>query len=510
MSKRSALTILVAILLLGVAIRAYHVTARSLWFDEAFSWRLVQFDIPELLTRDAADVHPPLYYIFLKGWGSVFGTSLLALRSFSITAAAATIAAAYLFAASASRSRTTGLVAAAAVAFSGWQIQFGWEARMYTLGTALALFSSWALLRALRAQPQRLGWWLLYAALGTAFIYTHYYALFTVAAQGIFVIAWLLLMTRGRVGELIQSKRVWYALTAAIVSFIAFLPWLPTFLRQNGQVQQSFWIGTINRWSVPDTLYRMWVPTAGYLAHDGWLHLLSDFTPLCGTILLLLILLLHLPRKQSSRDADWLVATLAVVPFFLSITLSLVSQSLYQDRFFIFAHVFILVAAALVLSRIPLRGVRRAGIALLLFGLLAGHLRYWHELDLAHKPGVHAATTHIYSSSFAEAPVIVSSPFVYFTVLHYAQEDFGVHSLPQLYSPTGELAHFAGGPILIPADVVGADIFTTPSSTLWVVDTTGFGGTPLEVPVPWHAADHKTYPEVFPHQGDVTVTRYVK
>src|SRR3990167_1194317 len=71
-SKSWTRIILFLIVLLGVALRAYQVTMRSLWFDEAFSWRLIQFPWVEMLTRASQDVHPPFYYILLKGWRYIF------------------------------------------------------------------------------------------------------------------------------------------------------------------------------------------------------------------------------------------------------------------------------------------------------------------------------------------------------------------------------------------------------------------------------------------------------
>ena len=93
MTRRFALTLLLLIVLIGVGLRSYELTARSLWFDEAFSWRLAQFSFPEMIERAAADVHPPLYYIFLQGWTAIFGSSLQGIRSLSVAFAALTIAA---------------------------------------------------------------------------------------------------------------------------------------------------------------------------------------------------------------------------------------------------------------------------------------------------------------------------------------------------------------------------------------------------------------------------------
>jgi mannosyltransferase len=510
MSKRTSLLILLVIICAGVALRSYLLTARSLWFDEAFSWRLIQFPVAELLARDATDVHPPLYYLVLKGWSVVFGTSLLSLRSFSVTAAGGAIAAAYLFGSSATRSRATGLLAAALLALSGWQIQFAWEARMYTLGTMLALLSAWALLRALRAEPQRLGWWFLYAALGLAFAYIHYYAFFTLAAEIIFIIGYLAHTSGGRIVEIFHDRRLWHAVLATLLMVGGFAPWLPTFLQQNDQVQLSYWVPAIGGWSIPDTFYRMFIPTAAIPQHMGigWIVLAS--LPILGTGALLFLLVKRFSRHASTPDANWLVLLLVAVPFVLSISISLVSQSLYQDRFFVFAHLFILAALAMVTMRLPWRPLRMAAVAVLLLGFFGADLQFWQELAIPAKPGVRGATTRLMAEHQMGEPIVVSSPFIYFAVLHYAEADEQNPELPRLYSETGMLQHFAGGPILTMEDVVGPAVFAADSSVLWAVDTTGFGGTPLPVPAPWRPVMTETYSEVFSHQGTVSVTKYVK
>ncbi len=508
MSKQAAVALLMGIIILGVGLRSYQLTSRSLWFDEAFSWRLIQFPLTELVARDAQDVHPPLYYLILKGWSVVFGSSLLALRSFSVTAAAATMGAGYLFVSSATKSRGAGLVAAAFLALSGWQIQFAWEARMYTLGTLLAFLSSWALLRAIRREPQAAAPWLLYGVLGVLFAYVHYYALFTIVAHLVFVAGYLLVTTRGRIGEIGQSRRLWYGLLAAVVAGVLYAPWIPTLLRQNSQVQEAYWIPPLGGWSIPDTFYRMFFPTAGIPPHSGVGWILLAALPLIFTVSIWFLLLKAHSRNHKTADADWLVVVAATVPFLSSISLSLFTQSLYQDRFFVFAHLFILTAAAMLIWRVPSRLFRGVVTAVIVIGFLAAFGQYWQELNIPQKPGAHAAAQAVFTQAGAEEPVIVSSPFIYFAILHYAQEEYATKEMPHLYSETGELAHFAGGPILKIEDSIGPDIFTTASPTLWVVDTTGFGATPLIPPAPWRATQVQTYPEVFSHQGVVTVTKY--
>lgn len=512
MSKKIALWILLLVIVVGVGVRSWELTARSLWFDEAFSWRLAQFPLPELLSRTAADVHPPLYYILLKGWKTVFGSSLLALRAFSVFCAALTIAAGYALAAEAWRSRAYGLLAAALLALAGFQIQFAWEARMYTLGTALACTSSWLLLKALRQRTSALPWWLAYAAAAAAFAYVHYYAFFSIAAQAVFVVGYILVQTRGRVGEIFQSRVFWHALIAAGTAVALYAPWLPFFLRQNAQVQESFWIPRLGGWSMPDTLYRMWLPTAGIPRHDGVLWWLVAMLPLLITVgAYAYLAFVSYKRPREAGDATWLMLLSATIPFVISISLSLLSsQSLYQDRFFIFAHLFVLLCVPALVYYLPWR-VLKIGFAAAVMVLSAGaSWLYWQELDILHRPGAHAATAQVFSNYQANEPIVVSSPFVYFAVAHYAQEEFEAVAEPKLYSPSGELVHFAGGPILTTNDFVGADIFNTPSRTLWVIDTTGFGSGLLEVPSPWRVTTQARFREVHDYQGEVIVTHYTR
>lgn len=507
MSRRTALWLLLLITVTGVFFRSYHLTARSLWFDEAFSWRLIQFSNAEMLSRAAADVHPPLYYLILKAWSLVFGSSLLALRSFSVAAAALTISAAYLFTKYATSSQAAGLFAALLLAVSGWQIQYAGEARMYTLGTALVLFSSYLLLKALRETSFK--HWLAYSVVTAALAYVHYFALFSIAGQLVFLLGYLLTRSKGRLGEILTWRGTWYATLAIIITSILYLPWLPTFLSQNTQVQQSYWIPPLGGWSIPDTFYRMFVPTAGIPTHTGLGWILLAMAPLTLTIIgWVLLVKKQILSSEASGKGGWLVMLSGFVPFVLTIALSLIGQSLYQDRFFIFAHIFIVIGLVMLLCRLRPARFRYTAVTLATLGFAIASYSYWLELDILNKPGAHAATQVIFAQHQVDQPVLVSSPFIFFAVDHYAQEEFNSRAIPHLYSETGELAHFAGKPILTPENIVGPEIFTTDADALWIVDTTGFGASSLTPPPPWQPGPTQTFPEVFPHQGDVLVTRY--
>ena len=506
MTHRTVWLSLLLIILIGLGLRSYQLTTRSLWFDEAFSWRLIQFPVPEMIARDAADVHPPLYYLLLKGWSVIFATSLLSLRSFSVLMAGLTILGAYLFTSVALRSRAAGLLAALLLALSGWQIQFAWEARMYTLGTAFILLSSWFLLRAMR--HHRWFDWLGYALTATGLLYIHYYALFSIAAQFLFIVGYIVITTRGRIGEILQWSLFWSAAVSYLLIMLLFLPWLPTFIAQNSQVQASYWIPAIGGWSIPDTFYRMFAPTSAIPPHTGLVWIILALLPIAATIVGLILLILPplFPNHVYARDSAWLIFSSIVTPFVGSIILSFLGQSLYQDRFFVFAHIFIICGLAVLLMRIPFRRTRLLLIVLVVAGFLTADIAYWRELDIPHHLGARAALAAAAGQFKPSDRIIASSPFIYFAALHYAQEEHQLPS-PKLYSETNQLSHFAGGPILVNEDIVGPAVFNQPGN-LWVVDTTGFGASPLTVPSNWRLISTQSFPEVFAHQGDVIVSYY--
>src|SRR5947208_6804320 len=81
----------------AVALRIPYLTERSLWYDEASSWQTARFPFPELMESVRMNVHMPLYYLLLKGWMSVLGESVAAIRGFSVAFGALTVVAMALF-----------------------------------------------------------------------------------------------------------------------------------------------------------------------------------------------------------------------------------------------------------------------------------------------------------------------------------------------------------------------------------------------------------------------------
>lgn len=496
--------VLVAVVLIGLALRIPYLATRSFWFDEAFSWRLSRFPLSEIPARAGEDNHPPLYFLLLKGWTIAFGSAPAALRLLSVLLGCLTILGIYCFVVEAfpsrephrARQRGMALFAAALVAVSVFQIRWAWEVRMYALGTALAAFSSWALLRALH-RPGRLHPWLLYAAFALLFAYTHYYALFTLAAQAVFVLGYLMTRARGKVSVLVRDATFWHALIAADVIVVGWLPWLPLFLRQRAQVQAEFWTLPPSRWDIPNACWQMFVnPVHGTCSHGEALFAAI----LCAIVLLALL--------WRARAGEWYVFTATTVPLGLSVLVSALDTKVFHLRFLLFAHLFFLVALAVLVSRIPSRLERGAISLLLLGGCLGLYVHFMQKLDFSHRPGPRATADFLVAHRQPKEPIIVTAAPLYFPILYHLDGRVPCHLLVLEGQP---VAHYLGRAILTPEDVIREEQLPKLTATrVWIVNTDpGNGGvTPIRLPAGWSLKRMTPFPEVYEGRGQAMVLEY--
>ncbi len=207
------------IVLLAVVARLYGIATESLWLDEATSLMLARMSLSELITWTAQDIHPPLFYILLHYWIAL-GESEAVLRGLSTLAGAINVWAVYALG-RALFDRRTGLYAALLLALNPFHIWYSQETRMYAW---LAAWMSLSLLLALRAWRGN-GWltWVGYVATTAAALYTHYYAVFVILIENLYL-AYAFLRRE------IDRRTLWAWIASQVAVFLLFLPWLPTFL----------------------------------------------------------------------------------------------------------------------------------------------------------------------------------------------------------------------------------------------------------------------------------------
>lgn len=493
----------------GLALRLYRLCDRSIWFDEAFSWRLIKYPLGEMLRRVTLDNNLPLYFVLLKGWIGCFGDSALAMRLLSVLLGAAAIVAMFAFVReacqwssnlrparySARRQLDAALLAAALVAVSALQIRWSWDVRAYSLGGLLALVASWSLLRALRSSDRSGRWWFTYAVSAVLFVYTHYFALFTLAVQGVLAL-YVLWDTAGSSARRLFGSRSGRQAAAVFAAVgLGWAAWMPFFIRQLHQVHESFWIAPLQEWEIAHTVYRMFVepeeaavsPTASLWALDlcvvGWVLFLW----------------------RADRIHAFIAAS-ALVPIGAAVVLDHLGIHLFLLRYFVFAHLFFLAALAMLAGRIA-QVPERYVVAgwLVLCGLLV--LWQFHEkANLPQRPGAEAAARWILDHAGADDPVVVNSAFCYLPMLYYLRDRGHCY----LYRQDEALPHYLGAAVITPEEMISQEQLAGMRwRRMWLVEQTNWVGAAAGFPPAGVGTlvGRQAFPEAF-GLGSIIVCEY--
>ncbi len=309
-----------------------NITRWSIWFDEAFSAYLIRYDYGEVAKFTAADVHPPLYYWLLKAWTTVFGTSELGLRSFSLVCIGIAIVLVYLLV----RQGFSRWVAGSAIvvaSLSPMLIRYSEEARMYGMVMAIVAAATYVLALQLKKPTKRR--WVYYGVLVSLGMWTHYYTALAWIAHWVWRSSIIRSESRKDIVRRFFSKEWLWAHALAIVLFS---PWLPTMLHQMFGIQGGgFWIKPITLLS-PVNLY-----TNLLYYRETW-----EMTPLLATVAILIAagLCWLTPKAYRvlspyQRQLFWLIASLAFVPTIMLLLLSLPPlRPSYVERYLLVAILY--------------------------------------------------------------------------------------------------------------------------------------------------------------------------
>ncbi len=177
----------------AAALRLYNLNWNSLNSDEAFSWSISNKPLLQLLSDSfflRQDPHPPVYWLVLRTWQALAGSSEVALRWPSAMAGTIYVALIYVL----GRMLFSRMAALAAAAFSTLSAFFVWnsqDARMYTLGGTLALAGLVCLIGGLRTGRRH--WLAAYFVFTALESYTHIAGSFLLPFEGLAILLYLAL-----------------------------------------------------------------------------------------------------------------------------------------------------------------------------------------------------------------------------------------------------------------------------------------------------------------------------
>jgi Dolichyl-phosphate-mannose-protein mannosyltransferase len=215
-------TLTLGIVLLSWGLLIWQLGQRSLWVDEFLTLQMIQGTPQEVIAAAMADLHPPLYFLALRGWTAWVGSSDFALRWFSIGIAIVGLALMSQVAQRWAGPRAAvpaTLLLGTAPAF----IEFGRMARYYSLLLTLSLLCTIFLLDALDHNNRKR--WAAYVLTGLALLYTFYLSGTLLIAQGLVIV----LPAHRR----LSVRR---GLMIALAIGVGFAPWLLVAGRQVARV----------------------------------------------------------------------------------------------------------------------------------------------------------------------------------------------------------------------------------------------------------------------------------
>jgi len=212
---------LVALIALSVFLRSRYIGGQF-WMDEAITTGVALHKlsaIPGVLRHDG---NPPLYYMLLHIWMSLFGSSEAATHSLSLLFGVLTIpiggwAGWTLF------GRRAGIMAALLFAFNAWLTAYAQETRMYELMGLLGVIATTGFVHGFVSRRRK--FLFLFGAALTLMLYTHSWGTFFFAGSAISLIP-TVLASDDRRGLLRDA-----ALTF-VGAGILYLPWVPNLLYQ--------------------------------------------------------------------------------------------------------------------------------------------------------------------------------------------------------------------------------------------------------------------------------------
>jgi len=463
---------LVVILMAAFALRLFRLGAQSLWYDETVSVFLAGEPFADLIAHTAGDIHPPAYYLLLKGWlllsgyrtghAAAVGHGLeFAASSFSLFFGLLLVALIYALG-----RRLLGapvaLIAAALTAISPFNVWYSQEARMYTLAATLGLVCLLGVVRFVQASSGarlqvsgaslsvgrrgsafRQARWAAHRALvlyvigAAAGLYVLYYFAFLLVALNLWVLGYAALecwesaraARAGRPGPArrLPLRRVgaWFVAQAAVL--IIYAPWLPTAWRQATDPP-------VPPWRSFTPLWRMITETWNALSFGQSVDP-GRVWPMLVLTAVLFVLGMLWPRWRPGGAADsqpsasrfslaCLPAAHALLPMALVMLISLVTP-LYHVRYaFTYSPPFALVLAAggVALFRTGRWGRLLASVAMAAIVVASGLAVQQMWTDAAYASDDHRWAVRFLSEQWRPGDaILVNAGYSYTAVLTYLQ-----------------------------------------------------------------------------------------
>ncbi len=352
--KNIASLFLWALIILGAAIRFYHLGEWSLTNDELSALNRTQHDSNLALWLsygEVPDTHPPLVQFFIYNWTNWFGNNPFTLRlPFVILGILCTPLSYRLF--NLWFSRTTGVFVAAGIALMNYPIVYTQLARPYGMGLFIGLLFTYYWSKLILSGRYTTKTYILYVIIGAISLYIHYFLTLSI---GITILTGFFLIKKHRL-------KTYLVLNSLIV--VAFLPYLQYFLLQ-------LKVGGVGGW-LPPPENDFFLSYLYYCFNSSWLVILS----------IVAFFLYGLRNKLKLSRRNWIVLLWSIFPFVIGFFYSIQVNPVIQYSTLIFSFPFMLAFWGSMLERVDLRGPIKSWLitfSIILLFTSAISWKYYHE-----------------------------------------------------------------------------------------------------------------------------------
>lgn len=467
---------------LAVGMRLWRIEDPPLWYDEVASWITASKSVPELIRSCQANVHPPLYFLLLKGWMAAFGDGPASLRLFSALTTLLVMAAGMLLVravASDDVPRWRMLYVTILLGTAPLLVLYGREVRMYALGAFWAVASCWAVLRA--QTTERTGWLVTAGFLAALGCYTHNYLLIHTFFLALYV---------AFVGI---RRRYWDWVWAALIPGLLYLPWVPELLGQMARVKQDYWINPPSLFESGMLLVKMWSGLRGPLASIE--YCLAGY----GVTVVAAFLVLLEPFR-----GRWLLVLCSLGVGVGAAVWSIVWKPILVWRYL--TPAFAVLCCAMALAA-PLRDwLGRVVASMFVVILVFLHVEFWPRyLPPADAQDLRDAVAWLRERRKPDEPLVMNSPFLYLPWRYY---DRGNNMYLAAYPTWEDVPHYLGKALLKPSDIWDGTILKR-CKAVW---SAGMGAAAPGGPVGMRTDKDNAYTgptRVFMAPDPIRVQRYI-
>ena len=454
----------VLFLILGILsffVCLFQAFGQDIWFDEVFSVNFIQHSYKEIAVLTGKDVHPPLYYWYLKLFHDVGKVLVPASSSIVLCKLASMLPFVGIFVYTLTAIRKNfGLHVAGLFWFLVMTMpqisNYTVEIRMYSLALffiTAAFVHSCELVQAFSLREVTSGvvsasgsgngengfikWWkdnkhwVLFWVYGILTAYTQYYACVAVIAIYIAVFVFFAIMAyKSKAGKSVCDKvqvhheqsedwkaiqnevtiqeqnrisarnGIWKVLLCAGLSILAYLPWLPFFLSQVRTVSSSYWIQPLTWKSIFGCMKYIFLPVSYAVK--------KNYVLACVMILIFGAAFLYsfLMKRKDAGERFFLLTGLWIAVFttLVGFVCSILNRPIFVYRYLIpCLGAMWLVAAVVLWDSVE----KNWGILLFVPFLLAGHSNMQGFYGEEHKKIVEMEATQSFLSDFPEDAVVL-------------------------------------------------------------------------------------------------------